>query len=144
MTDRSRRGFLRAAGAVGVAGSLAGCGIDTSDAAETTSAGDVAVGPRGRPVFEPASHTVSVGDTVAWKFASASHNVSAVPEHSSEVSLPDGADPFASYGVDGNRGKTEPKGATYEHTFEVPGTHVYVCVPHVRVGMVGEIVVEGG
>jgi plastocyanin len=65
-----------------------------------------------------------------------------VPDHSDEVSIPPGADPFASYGVDGSSMSTDEQGSTYEYTFETPGEYTYVCVPHVGVGMIGTIVVE--
>jgi plastocyanin len=141
MTEFSRRTVLRSVGAIGLAGSLAGCSGGGGSATERP--GDVVAGPDGETVFEPEEYTASVGETVEWYFASPAHNVSAVPDHSDEVTLPDGAAPFASYGPDEGRGTTEPEGTTFEHTFETPGTYTYVCIPHVRVGMVGTVVVEG-
>jgi plastocyanin len=141
---QSRRQYLRGLGTLGVAGAaaaLAGC-TSSGSGDGTPAEGDISVGPNGKPVFDPEEYTVSVGDTVEWYFAGSGHNVSAVPDHSEEVSLPDGADPFASYGVDGNPGQTDPAGTTFSHTFETPGTYTYVCVPHVRVNMVADIVVE--
>ena len=53
------------------------------------------------------------------------------------------ADPFASYGPDESPRETlVPRGETYDHTFEVPGQYVYVCVPHISQGMMGTIRVE--
>jgi plastocyanin len=138
---QSRRDYLRSLGAVGLVGAVAGCTAFSSEE-ETSTGADIVVGPDGRTVFDPEEFTASVGDTVEWYFDSPTHNVSAVPDHSQEVSIPDGAEPFASYGVDGNRGETEPADATFSHTFETPGTYTYVCVPHVRVGMVADVVVE--
>lgn len=100
-------------------------------------------GPGGSLRFEPEELTVETGDAVAWGFDSPSHNVSCRPEHSSRVRLPDDAEPFSSYGPDEPPGTTLPRGATYEHTFSVPGTYVYVCIPHQSSGMVGRIHVEG-
>jgi uncharacterized membrane protein len=51
-----------------------------------------------------------------------------------EVVLPPEAPPFDS-------GKIAPDGS-YRHTFNVPGTYKYICVPHVTFGMVGEVIVE--
>lgn len=136
MTGFSRRTVLRMLG-LAAAGS-AGCMGGSTDVPD----GDVMVGPGGSLRFEPAEYTVGVGETVTWSFASPGHNVCCVPDHSGKVSLPDGAEPFASYGVDGNPVSTDEKGTTYEYTFETPGEYTYVCVPHVRSGMIGTVVVE--
>jgi plastocyanin len=101
----------------------------------------VTAGPGGANVFEPERVTVSAGDTVGWCFESAGHNVSAVPEHSDRASIPDGAEPFASY-EGGAKFRTVGTGETYAHTFETPGEYTYVCVPHATQGMVGTVVVE--
>lgn len=122
----------------GLVGSIAGCswGPSFPDA-------DVIAGPEGRDVFEPDELTVPVGETVTWGFASSGHNVSCRPEHSDVVTLPDIAEPFASYSSGESPGGTYvPQGETYEHTFEVGGVYVYLCIPHVNRGMVGTIHVE--
>ncbi len=132
-----RRGML-AAVATGLAGTLAGCSSDPSfpDA-------DVIAGPARDTVFDPAELTVSVGATVTWGFASASHNVSCRPGDNERVALPDGVEPFASYGPDESpEGSLVPRGETYEHTFEVAGEYTYICIPHAANGMVGTIHVE--
>jgi plastocyanin len=49
------------------------------------------------------------------------------------VSLPAGAAPFDSGSMQ--------EGDIFRHTFTVPGTYTYLCVPHDRMGMVGRIVV---
>jgi len=103
---------------------------------------DVIAGPDGEFVFEPAELSVAVGETVQWGFASSGHNVCCWPGHSDEVELPDGAKPFASYGPDESSRQFVPQGETYEHTFDVAGTYVYVCIPHVSRGMIGTIRVE--
>lgn len=143
MREISRRSFVRA-GSLAVVGTLAGCSSDASgDEPTDTPAGDVVVGPGGAYVYDPEEYTVSVGDTVSWSFASPRHNVSCVPDDDPQVSLPDGAEPFASY-EDDSPGQTLPQGATYEHTFETAGEYTYVCIPHSRQGMVGTIRVEQG
>ncbi|WP_137287590.1 YbhB/YbcL family Raf kinase inhibitor-like protein [Halorussus salinisoli] len=113
----------------------------------TTPAGgetvDVAVGPEGNYLnFVPEEVEISVGDTVRWTFESEGHNVTAKPEASTKVQLPEGAEPFATY--EGNRSfMVVEVGEMFEHTFSVPGTYVYVCAPHADQGMVGRVVVEG-
>jgi plastocyanin len=132
-----RRSAL-AAVATGLVGSLAGCSLEPSfpDA-------DVVAGPDGSAVFEPAELTVTAGDTVRWGFASAGHNVSCRPGDSEAVELPADAEPFASYGPDeSSTGSTVPRGETHEHTFDVVGRYVYVCIPHVGRDMVGTVRVE--
>lgn len=122
----------------GLVGSVAGCLFEPSfdDA-------DVIAGPDNDPIFEPAELTVAAGDSVTWGFASAGHNVSCRPEDSAAVTVPDGAEPFASYGPDDTADRSlVPRGDTYEQTFAVPGEYVYVCIPHVDRGMVGTITVE--
>ncbi len=94
-------------------------------------------------VFEPDELTVSVGESVRWGFASGGHNLSCRLDDAEAVMLPDGAEPFASYGPERDPEVTlVPRGETYDHTFEVPGTYTYVCVPHADSGMVGTIHVE--
>lgn len=124
--------------AAGFTGTLAGCSLGASfpDA-------DIVAGPDGDPAFEPRALAVSVGDTVTWGFASAGHNVSCRPGDDERVSLPDDAEPFATYGPDESpKGSVVPRGETYEHAFNVPGQYVYVCIPHADRGMVGTITVE--
>lgn len=110
---------------------------------ESFPAADVVAGAEGDDVFEPEEVTVSVTDTVTWGFASSGHNVSCRPEDSDEVALPADAEPFASF-ANGESPLSShvPKGETFEHRFDVVGTYVYVCVPHVTRGMIGTIVVE--
>jgi len=129
---------MLAAVTTGLAGPLVGCLSDPSfpDA-------DVIAGPDGDYVFEPAELTVPVGATVTWGFPSAGHNVSCRSNDSKRVAMPDGAEPFASYGPDESpEGSLVPRGETYEHTFEVAGEYTYVCIPHAANGMVGTIHVE--
>lgn len=132
-----RRGVL-AAIATGIVGSAAGCMGQPSfpDA-------DVIAGPDSQNAFEPDELTVSMGETVTWGFTFGGHNVCCRPEDSEEVTLPDGAKAFASYGSDeAPERSVVPRGETYEHTFEVVGEYEYVCIPHVDQGMAGSIYVE--
>jgi plastocyanin len=140
-----RRTLLRTVAGTSLAG-VAGCSGDGSNdggdggdgAAEQN---EVAVAPGGSLAFQPETIVVSPGTTVTWTFESATHNVSCNPEHHDAASLPDGAEPFASYEAD-ERFATNDEGETFEHTFEVAGTYDYVCVPHAGSGMVGTVEVE--
>lgn len=98
--------------------------------------------------FDPVEVTVPAGTTVVWKNTSSrGHTVTAY-----EGSLPEGADYFASGGFESEaaaRGAWQSDeggilygGETFEHTFEVPGTYGYVCLPHERDNMTGTVVVE--
>ncbi|WP_435347799.1 plastocyanin/azurin family copper-binding protein [Haloarchaeobius sp. HRN-SO-5] len=139
-------------------GSLAGClgasssgDIDTQPSTSTATASateaqqssvtEVAVGPERRLRFEPESIEISVGDTVRWTAESPGHNVTSKPGSSGKCENPDGADPFASYDG-GNHYAVMEVDATFEHTFTVAGTYVYVCAPHAGQGMVGDITVS--
>jgi len=136
---RSRRRMLAtlsAATVVGVAGCL-GVGSDRETVGMTQTG------------YVPETVTIQAGDTVVWENTSTRrHTVTA----SSREALPEGAEFFASGGYDSY---AEAKDAwldefggkidtdeTYSHTFEIPGTYPYVCIPHVDGGMVGTVIVE--
>jgi plastocyanin len=88
--------------------------------------------------FEPARVVLHAGDTVEWKNTSSMpHTVTADARRAAEgkkVVLPPGAAPFDS-------GRIAP-GSSYRHTFTVPGTYKYICIPHAVVGMAGEVMVK--
>jgi plastocyanin len=105
----------------------------------------IAVGPGGSLQFEPANTAISQGDTVEFVFESGGHNVSGHPDAHSDVSLPEGAEPFASYDISGddiNHISLNEAGTTYRHTFETTGQYTYVCVPHAASGMIGQLTVR--
>lgn len=97
--------------------------------------------------FEPATITVSAGDEVVWYNNSArAHSITAY-----EDGIPADAAYFATGGYDSESAAREAwdgmngaieNGQEYAHTFEVPGTYNYFCIPHERAGMVGQVVVE--
>ena len=135
-----RRAFL--ASGVGAAAALAGCTAQGDE-----SGGDYDVG-MSTDAFKPASLTVAVGETVVWRNTSKQgHTVTAC-----EDDIPDDAEYFATGGYDsqsaareawvGETGGRLAAGETFEHTFEVAGTHRYFCIPHERVGMAGVVTVE--
>jgi plastocyanin len=90
------------------------------------------------PRFVPEKITIKVGDTVEFiNNAQSLHSATFDPQHSAnpaDVSLPKGAKPFDSGFM--------PPGAKYSHKFTVPGTYRYVCIPHVKDGMTGVVVVK--
>jgi len=137
----NRRTFLVVAGA-GTGVALAGC-LEGGEAA-----GDHDVGMT-ISSFRPEELTVEAGTAVEFLNTSDhSHTVTAY-----QGLYPDGAEYWASGGFDSQdaaiddwqsteqRGKLEP-GESYEHTFELPGTYEYYCIPHERSNMVGTIVAE--
>jgi len=115
----------------------AGAAVPDSVLAEETKPAAV-VKMTGWMKFDPAKVTVNVGDTVEWKNTSiVVHTVTcdtkkaADPKH---VALPEGAEPFDSGNVSA--------GKTFTHTFTVAGTYKYFCIPHEKMGMVGEVEVK--
>jgi plastocyanin len=99
---------------------------DTTDGPTQT----VTVAPGGEYQFDPASFTVSVGDTVAWEWDSGGHNVT--PE-----SVPDGSDWTGTAGS-GTFGRDH----SYSYTFETAGEYSYYCSPHRSLEMVGSFTVS--
>lgn len=163
--DESRRRVLRRVGAVGAAAGLtglAGCsgggddgngdGGATDTPTVTTTRAPTTTAPDDGNLVEmtdtlkyvPETIEVGVGETVTWETVGAvAHSVTAYADR-----IPAEADYFASGGFDSQGAASEayPDGAvgqgeTYEHTFDVPGTYEYYCIPHESGGMVGEVVV---
>lgn len=116
-------------------------GAVTSSPTDGGEVVDVSAGPEGRLRFRPETVEISVGDTVRWTFESPGHNVTTLSGASEKVSIPENAEPFASYEGDQHFAIREV-GTTYEHTFTVAGEYVYVCAPHADQGMVGTVVVS--
>ena len=87
--------------------------------------------------FDPDTVRVQVGETVRWVNGSVIvHTVTADPDEATtdeSVRLPEGAAPFDS-------GTLDPE-ARFEHTFEVPGTYRYFCIPHEGAKMYGTVIV---
>jgi plastocyanin len=138
-----RRRVLRAAGrvaAIGGAGIVAGCS-DGEDDDVPGAAATIEVDPDGSLRFVPSEVSILSGETVVWTFENAGHNVSANPDHAGKASIPEGAEPFATYEGD-KKFQTVPPGERFSRTFETTGDYQYVCVPHASQGMVGTIHVE--
>ena len=88
--------------------------------------------------FEPKTITVKTGDTVVWKNVSdMTHSITDVSSQAAsaaDAAVPPNAKEFDS-------GLIEP-GKEYSHTFTVPGTYKYFCIPHEAVGMLGTVIVS--
>ena len=80
--------------------------------------------------FEPKVLTIAPGDTVEWiNVEREEHNMVVYPG-----GFPASAEGFASPML-------SKAGETWSWTFDVPGTYQYHCMPHLMMGMTGEIVV---
>ena len=136
-----RRDFLRLGGAAAGGAAAATSPVAAQDGGNESGGGnatgnqsggggggqttEVAVGPGGQLVFEPAEVQISPGDTIRWVWESGGHNVA--PESG-----------------DWGHQPIESQGFTYEHTFESAGENPYVCTPHASAGMKGVITVGSG
>jgi plastocyanin len=100
----------------------------------------VMVGPGGNLVFDPASVTIKVGDTVRWMWATSFHSVVSGVVVSS-VNMPDGK--FCSPNdTNCSQAPLSTAGDVYDHTFTTAGTYPYFCAPHGVLGMTGTVVVQ--
>lgn len=88
--------------------------------------------------YQPSQIIIPLGGTAEWKNVSQlTHTVTADPAlaaHEADVLLPEGATPL-------NSGNILPR-QTFVHSFPVPGTYRYFCIPHEVGGMIGEIIVR--
>ena len=88
--------------------------------------------------FNPESITIKAGEMVLWENSSSLvHTVTFEPAKAVDpkhVQLPTDVKPFGS-------GRLSP-GDTFKHTFEVPGTYQYFCIPHEGSGMIGQVIVQ--
>ncbi|QIO22828.1 plastocyanin/azurin family copper-binding protein [Haloarcula sp. JP-L23] len=114
---------------------------------ETTDSGGgtVTIAMTDDLVFDPDETTVEPGTTVVWEnVGDVGHTVTAYGDD-----IPDEADFFASGGVSNEEAARSaypdqgnvPGGATFEHTFDVPGEYGYFCIPHEGAGMVATLTV---
>lgn len=116
----SRRQFLGLLGA----GAIGSTGISKTASAQEQETPVVSMG---NTDFDPIGLHVEPGTTVRFEIEAGSHSATAY-----EGRIPAAGTPFDS-GVH-SQGR-------FEHTFEVPGTYDYYCIPHESMGMVGRIVV---
>jgi plastocyanin len=88
--------------------------------------------------FDPATLTVSVGDTVTWENTSSMAHTTTCDKtkasNPSDVIQPDGGDTWDSGLLNA--------GQSYSHTFKVAGDYQYVCLPHEVAGMIGKVTVS--
>jgi plastocyanin len=114
-----------------------GCGAQTSAASSSGNGQSFTVNMTDANRFEPAELTVPKGSTVTWRnTGQVVHTVTDDPSkavNKSDALLASGAQPWDS--------GTIPGGASFSHTFDVPGQYTYFCLPHESLGMVGHITV---
>lgn len=88
--------------------------------------------------FSPDTVRIEAGETVRWENTSLlAHSVTGDPSLSTiegSAELPKDAKPF-------NSGMMDPE-QTFEHTFEIPGTYKYFCIPHEGTRMYGWVIVD--
>jgi plastocyanin len=96
--------------------------------------------------YVPETVEIATGGNVTWiNEGVVAHSVTAY-----EDQIPSDAEYFASGGFDTESAASQAypeQGAigeneTYDHTFEVPGTYEYFCIPHESGGMIGTVVVS--
>ena len=135
----NRRAFLTAT--AGVAVGLAGC------TGQSRQQPDYDIGMSSSAFLPQDEFEPRVGEPVVWRnTGSRAHTVTAY-----ESGIPENATYFASGGFESEQAARDAwferggggiaGGETYEHTFEVPGTYNYVCIPHEPTGMVGNFTV---
>lgn len=121
---------MLAGGALASIGLLSACGGEDEKSVTINMGDDL--------VYDPATVTVKVGETVTWKNDSGFvHTATADPALARQedlVLLPPGAEPW-------NSGNIE-KDQSWSYTFTVPGEYHYFCIPHYMVGMTGVVIVE--
>ncbi|WP_247731374.1 cupredoxin domain-containing protein [Halovivax limisalsi] len=129
-----RRAYLAGLGTVSLT-SLAGCTAFGEVATDLFGGEPYDIGMT-RNKFTPKTYAATVGERVVWKNTSESvHTITAY-----EGGLPDGAAYFATGGFESEQAAREAwnrsgEGGfstrdTFAHTFEVPGTYGYCCIPH--------------
>ncbi|MDF1696335.1 MAG: lamin tail domain-containing protein [Saprospiraceae bacterium] len=82
-------------------------------------------------VFTPADITIQVDESVRWINTGGFHNVNG----GTDV-YPDNPEGFSNGAASGDAW-------TFDYTFTIPGVYDYQCDPHVGLGMVGTVTVEG-
>lgn len=95
--------------------------------------------------FYPPAVQVDQGTKVTWEWGTPGHNVmraleasgTTANERASSIDVDTGGD-WA--GMDASAIENPPH--TYEHTFESPGIHLFVCQPHDAQRMYGAVVVQ--
>ena len=76
--------------------------------------------------FTPQTVTIKVGETVAWKWAGGTHNVTSGTSCTADTKFRSG-DPAS--------------GGSFDRKFDTAGTFPYFCEPHCGAGMTGEVIV---
>jgi len=82
-------------------------------------------------IFTPADITIQVDESVRWMNTEGFHNV-----NGSTATYPNNPEGFAN-------GAASGASWIFDYTFTLPGVYDYQCDPHVGLGMVGTVTVEG-
>jgi plastocyanin len=116
--------------------SLGACGLG-GPAYGPRSDGAAVVNMTNGLAFQPDAVRIKAREAVEWRNRSLfTHTVTDDPTRASDAAdaqLPEGAEPFSA--------QVGP-GEIYRHTFTVPGTYRYFCMPHESRGMHGQVIVE--
>jgi plastocyanin len=123
-----RRGGVRAAVAVIAVGCVI-AGVSAAAAAETTA--DATIKATSASTWDPATVSVSTGDTVTWDTSGSTNVHNVQPKSGGDVD-PNWAKFYGDYS------NTEK----YSFTFTQPGTYTFVCEAH-QPGMSGSVTVTG-
>ncbi len=137
-----RRAFVAAIATVAVAG----CVDLTTGGSSDFEEGNIGMSAHS---FLPEEYHTEVGETVTWyNSSSRAHTVTAFDNQ-----IPDEAEFFATGDYDSTDEAVEAwhdhtggrldAGDTFSHTFEVPGSYRYYCIPHLYGGMIGTVIVDG-
>lgn len=118
--------------------STTGAETETDTQSATSGSTTVAMVSEGEDYyFDPIGLFVKSGTTVTWEIDSGSHSSTAYKKGTGAATvtrIPNGAQAWDS-------GILSEEGATFEHTFDTPGTYDYFCTPHKTLGMVARLVV---
>ncbi|MBV6657430.1 MAG: pseudoazurin [Devosiaceae bacterium] len=123
----NRRTFVISTGAIAAASAISTSLVRAETTHEVQMLNVHPDNPRLRNVFEPRILVVQPGDTVSFVSVNPSHNSA-----STEGMIPEGAEPWSSQISQG-----------IDVTLTVPGYYGYQCTPHLGLGMVGLVLVEG-
>ena len=109
------------------------CAISAASLIASADTGPTVINLTDTFEFEPHEVMIHAGDIVEWRNTSRfNHTVTDDPTQG-RATLPPSAESFSSQ-------ELRP-GASFRHTFTVPGNYTYFCQPHEGIGMVGQIIV---
>lgn len=138
--DSSQTDRVAVIGAVALSAfiSFALCTVASSAFAGTAKPDVIVTMTDKAPFYKPDKITIKPGETIEWKNDGQTvHNVS--DEAQNAQSPKDASRPSAAPGFDSG---FIPPGGSFSHTFKVPGSYKYFCLPHEKAGMIGYVIVK--